>query len=77
MKDKHAAVADSDHLLHAFAAELTVAAYSTALRHGVADNWLDLELDLWRVLTAAVKKWGQDFPRAGIPGIPARAFHTG
>jgi hypothetical protein len=44
--------------LEALAADLTAAAYLVALRHGLGDRWLDLELDLWRVLTATVKRWG-------------------
>jgi hypothetical protein len=51
--------------LEVFAAELTAAVYSVALRHGVGDTWLELELDLWRALTETVKKWGRDLPRAG------------
>jgi hypothetical protein len=65
MNDKCAVVADADHALEAFAAKLTAAAYPVALRHGVGDKWLDLELDLWRVLTETVKKWGRELPRAG------------
>jgi hypothetical protein len=49
-----------DALLENFAAELTDVAYPIALRHGGAGSWVDLELDLWRVLGETVKKWGQD-----------------
>ena len=45
------------HLLANFAAELTNAAYPIALRHGIEGSWVDLELDLWRVLAETVKKW--------------------
>jgi hypothetical protein len=45
-------------------AELTEAAYPVALRHTGGDGWLDLELDLWRVMAQAVKKWEQ---RAFLP----------
>jgi hypothetical protein len=38
------------------AANLTDVAYQVALRHGVGDKWLELELDLWRALTEAIKK---------------------
>jgi hypothetical protein len=68
MNDHRAAVADADRTPEVFAAELTVAAYSVALRHRVGDKWLDLELDLWLVLTETVKKWGREWPRAGCPG---------
>jgi hypothetical protein len=37
-------------------ARLTAAAYAVALRHGVSGSWIDLQLDLWRVLTEAVEK---------------------
>jgi hypothetical protein len=37
-----------------FAAELTEAVYPVVLRHGAVDNWLDLELDLWRTLKKTV-----------------------
>jgi hypothetical protein len=57
--------AGAEHALEAFAADLAAAAYLVALRHGLGDNWLDLELDLWRVLTETVKKWGRERPRAG------------
>jgi hypothetical protein len=52
--------ADWDTLLANFAAELTSAAYPIALRHGIEDSWVDLELDLWRVLAETVKKWGAE-----------------
>jgi hypothetical protein len=62
MSDNPAVVADADHELEALAAELTSAAYAVALRHGVEDKWLDLELDLWEALKETVKKWGQEPP---------------
>jgi hypothetical protein len=60
MNDNRAAVADANHTLEVFAAELTAAAYPVALRHGVGDKWLDLELELWWVLTETVKKWERE-----------------
>jgi hypothetical protein len=57
MNDCRAAVADANHRSEVLAAELTAVAYPVALRHGVGDKWLDLELELWRVLTETVKKW--------------------
>jgi len=56
MNDQHATVAESNRALEVFAAELTVAAYGVAPRHGAGDKWFDLELDLWRVLTETVRK---------------------
>ena len=38
-------------------AELTAAAYVVALRHGVGNPWLDLELELWQALTDVTSKW--------------------
>ena len=65
MHDHRAVVADADPSLQALAAELTTAAYPVALRHAGGDKWLDLELELWRVLTETVEKWGRGLPRAG------------
>jgi len=67
MNENRAVIADSDHRLEVFAAELTAAAYPVALRHGLGEVWLDLELELWQVLTETVKKWGQELPRVGRP----------
>jgi len=53
--------------LESLAAELTDAAYPIALRLGIAGSWLDLELDLWRVLNATVRKWGRESSRVGRP----------
>lgn len=52
----HAAVSDGIPALDDLAAELTSAAYSVALRRGLGDSWLDLELDLWRAVAATIKK---------------------
>jgi hypothetical protein len=38
------------------AAELTDVAYAFALRHGVTGWWIDLQLDLWRMLAEAVEQ---------------------
>ena len=43
--------------LENLAAELTEAAFPVALRHGVEKEWLELELELWEVMTRTVKKW--------------------
>jgi hypothetical protein len=63
MKDNRAVPADRS--LEALAAELTAAAYAVALRHRERETWLDLELNLWQVLTEAVRKWGRESPRVG------------
>ena len=44
--------------LASFTAKLTDAAYAVALRHGVSGSWIDLQLDLWRVLTEAIERGG-------------------
>jgi hypothetical protein len=41
------------------AAELTEAAFSIALRYGVASNWLDRKLELWNAMTRTVREWEQ------------------
>jgi hypothetical protein len=70
MNDHRAVVAGADKSLEAVAAELTAAAYSVALRHAVGDKWLDLQLELWRVLTETVKKWGGDSREPQDPVTP-------
>jgi len=40
-------------------ANLTEAVYPVMLRHGAVDSWLDLELELWKVLTEIVKNGKQ------------------
>ena len=42
------------------AAMLTEAAYSVALRHGTVESWVDLELELWKVLTETLQRMGTD-----------------
>jgi len=56
----HGISSKRDSLLDHFAAELTSAAYAVALRHGVEDQWLDLELELWETLKEMVKKRKQE-----------------
>ena len=45
-----------DILVENLAAELTEAAYPVALRHGVAGNSIDLELELWKTLGAKLRR---------------------
>jgi hypothetical protein len=49
-----------DALLETFPAELARAAYCVALPTSTPGTWLDLELDLWKVLADKVKTWGED-----------------
>jgi hypothetical protein len=50
-------------------AKLTEAAYPVMLRHGAVDNWLDLKLELWKILTEIVKKGKQDRPSSGVRAV--------
>jgi hypothetical protein len=52
------------HSLENVGAELAQAAYPVMLRYGVVGNWLELELELWRNLTAIIKKRKQQRPSA-------------
>jgi hypothetical protein len=65
MSDNHGAACTRDSLLENFAAELTSAAYSVALRHGIRCSWVTVELGLWRALAETVKKWARDGPPVG------------
>jgi hypothetical protein len=62
MSDNHGAACNRDTPLDNFAAELTSAAYAVALRHGVEDEWLDVQLELWGALKETVKKWEKEPP---------------
>ena len=62
MSDNHGASCDRDAVLENIAAELTSAAYAVALRHGLEDKWLDLELELWEALKETVKNWEKQPP---------------
>jgi len=57
MNRNQATTGSRDTSLENFAAELTEAAYPVVLQHGVGHRWLDLELDLWKVLANTAKKW--------------------
>ena len=56
MSDSHAPEASRDIQLDNFAANLADAAYRVALRHGLGDRWLELEVDLWGVMTEAIRQ---------------------
>ena len=55
MNVKETKMPHSNATLEDFAAQLTRAAYCVALRHGVKDSWLDVEIELWRVLADGLK----------------------
>jgi hypothetical protein len=69
MHDHRAVVADAEQSLEALAAELTVVAYAVALPHAGGGKWLDLQLEMWRVLTETLKRWGDCRELAG-PVMP-------
>jgi hypothetical protein len=58
---------DRDTRLENLAAELTSAAYPLALRRGLKDSWIKMELGLWRALAETVKKWARQRPPAASP----------
>jgi len=62
MHVKEANVGRLNTTLEDCAAQLTQIAYRVALRHGVEDSWLDLEIELWRALADGLEKWQQRFP---------------
>jgi hypothetical protein len=66
MSDSHATESNRDIQLENFAAELTSAAYPFALRQGIRDSWIKVELGLWRALVGTVKKWAPERPPAGL-----------
>ena len=72
MNDNHGAACNRDTRLENFAAELTLAAYGVALRHGTAGTWMELELELWMALTDTVNKWEQERLRAAGQSKAAR-----
>ena len=83
-----ARASDCEHSPETFAAELTEAVFPVALRYGVGDRWLDLELDLWRALSETVEKCARASRGVGSPdefagcrqglvaGLADAAYHT-
>jgi hypothetical protein len=67
MSDNHDTARNRDTVLENFAAELTGAVYPIALRHGMRDLWIQVELGLWRSLAETVKKWTREGPPATSP----------
>ena len=66
----HAGTAEyADFFPELLAAELTIAAYPIALRHGVGDSWVELEINLWMVLAEAVRNWQRQPPPCAWPGV--------
>ena len=67
MNASNALAVAPDSSLETFAAEVTEAVFPVALRYGVGDRWLDLELDLWRALSETVEKCARASRGAGSP----------
>ena len=74
MNDQGAIYVDANQSLEALAEELTAAAYPVALRHGVGDKWLDLQLELWRALSDTVNKWGGAYHEPDNAEMPFGPF---
>jgi len=66
------------HSLENLAAELTEAVLPLALAQGAGDDWLDLELDLWRTLAETAEKWGwaPSSDRGLLGALAGAAYHT-
>ena len=62
MTDNKFVICRRDTFLENLAAELTRAAFSQVLCHGMRGLWITLELDLWRVVEETVKNWAQKWP---------------
>ena len=83
MNASMALASDRDHSPETFAAELTDAVFPVALRYGVGNRWLDLELDLWRALSETVEKCARasrgvspDCRQGLVAGLTDAAYHT-
>src|SRR6516162_4398457 len=63
---------DSANELTSFAADLTDAAYTVVLRHGIGGSWIDLQLDVWRVLAATIT----ETPRSASRSPSAAEFYA-
>jgi hypothetical protein len=68
MELNHGSPVEANNSLGLFAAELTVAAYPIALRHGVDGSWFQLEMDLWIALVRVFEEWQHDTERRGRLG---------
>ena len=64
MSDNHRTDCDRDTRLENFAGELTSAVYPLVLRRMPKDQWIKVELGLWRALAETVKEWAWQRPPA-------------
>lgn len=70
MRDNFVVTYNRDTIPENLVAELTRAAYSQALQHGIRGLWITVQLDLWRAVEETVKEWAQKWP----PGDSWGAF---
>jgi hypothetical protein len=66
MKANRTSTLRDDQNLDTIAAEMTDAALAVALQHGAGQQWLELELDLWKALTDTVRKWAPILSHAAV-----------
>ena len=59
---------DAGQVLTSFAADLTDAAYSVVLRHGIVGSWINLQLDVWKVLAASITETARPASRTPSAG---------
>ena len=59
-----------DPFLDSLAADLTDVAYRVALRHGMGDQWLQLQLDLWKAFIEALEKQAGSAKEVEVPYDP-------
>jgi hypothetical protein len=64
MSDIRNMTRDREMGLENFAAELTNAVYSVALRRQPKDAWLKMELALWKAVAESVARWAGQRPAA-------------
>src|SRR6266850_2501909 len=65
-----APAAPVDVFLESLAADLTEVAYRVALRHGMGDQWIKLQLDLWHALKEALEKRSCSHQEIQLPYDP-------
>src|SRR6266849_2322780 len=66
----------TDPFVENFAADLTDVAYRVALPHGMGDQWLELQLDLWEALTEALEKRAMAKMFVKVPANKSIGPHT-
>jgi hypothetical protein len=67
MISENTARLDTARVLTSFAADLADAAYHVVLRQGFEGSWIDLQLDVWRVLASSVTQLERTTSRSPTP----------